>query len=223
MTKTSVCLPILLVIFAAGCRSTAERKSPITASAQDTMIADIDFLRSYPARPALGLVSAVIEIPAGQSAKWEVSGEDGIMRWERRGDGFRIVRYLPYPAHYGMVPRTVMSASAGGDGDPLDIIVLGPPVERGAVINARIIGGMRLIDEGERDDKLIAVDTAGAFRAVRSIKQLDSSFVGVSEILRNWFTNYKGPGHLSSPGWLTEEHANALVDSAAAWFEEPSD
>ena len=44
----------------------------------------------------------------------------------------REVKYLGYPGNYGMIPRTLLPKELGGDGDPLDVIVLGPAVERGS-------------------------------------------------------------------------------------------
>ena len=41
-------------------------------------------------------------------------------------DNPRIINYLGYPANYGMIPETLLSRNNGGDGDPLDIVVLGP-------------------------------------------------------------------------------------------------
>src|SRR4051812_1830787 len=74
----------------------------------DTVVGKHHFVRGYPARTDDGEVNAVIEIPAGTTAKFEV-GEDGLLRWARaREDGRRReIDYLPYPVNYGSVPRTL--------------------------------------------------------------------------------------------------------------------
>jgi inorganic pyrophosphatase len=82
-----------------------------------------NFLRDYPSRAADGLVNAVVEIPAGECEKWEVKS-DGVMRWDMKDDKPRTVKYLGYPCNYGMVPRTKLGKELGGDGDPLDMLVL---------------------------------------------------------------------------------------------------
>ena len=69
----------------------------------------------------------------------------------------RTINYEPYPINYGMIPRTALPTRIGGDGDPLDIIVLGPPLTQGDVVQVKIIGIMKMTDFGERDDKIIAV------------------------------------------------------------------
>ena len=51
----------------------------------------------------------------------------------------RIINYLGYPANYGMIPKTLLKKENGGDGDPLDVIVLGPPESKGSIVKCKII------------------------------------------------------------------------------------
>jgi len=81
----------------------------------------------------------------------------GKLEWEFKSEKPRFVSYLAYPGHHGTVPGTLLPEHQGGDGDPLDVIVVGPAVPRGSVVTARLLGGLRLMDRGEQDDKLIAV------------------------------------------------------------------
>ena len=74
----------------------------------------------------------MIEIPTGTTAKWEVVKPSGELRWEFDQGRPRVVRYLGYPGNYGMIPRTLLPKEEGGDGDPLDVVVLGPAVPRGS-------------------------------------------------------------------------------------------
>lgn len=165
------------------------------------------------------LVHAVIEIPAGTTAKWMV-GEDGRLVWEREGGQRRIVRYLAYPANYGMIPRTLQPSATGGDGDPLDVVVLGDALERGAVVPVRLIGLLRLTDTGERDDKLIAVRPGTPLGAVRSLGALDGQFPGITAILETWFTHYKGTDRITSGGFEDAETAYRMLREAEAGFAE---
>ncbi len=167
-----------------------------------------------PSRNERGLVHAVIEIPAGTNAKWEVEKSEGQLRWEVRNGKPRVVQYLPYPGNYGMIPRTILPKELGGDGDPLDIIVLGPAQTRGAVISVRIIGVLELLDGGEQDDKLLAVSLDGPFRDVRNLPELDARFVGVRLIVETWFSNYKGPGKMEARGWGDVDRAEQILRAA---------
>jgi len=70
--------------------------------------------------------------------KWEVDKTDGKMKWEFVDKKPRTINYLGCPGNYGMIPGTLLSKELGGDGDPLDVIVLGPPVERGSIVKCKL-------------------------------------------------------------------------------------
>ena len=176
--------------------------------------AKINYLDDYAPLTENGNINVVIEIPTGTLQKWEVMKPDGILEWEMKDGKPRVVQYLGYPANYGMIPGTLLASEDGGDGDPLDVIVLGPPLERGAVVEARLIGVLQLLDEGEQDDKLIAVADDSPFTDIQDIRDLNREFIGVTNILQLWFTSYKGPGKLTSTGFLGKEEAITLLNNA---------
>ncbi|MDX1673272.1 MAG: inorganic diphosphatase [Longimicrobiales bacterium] len=161
----------------------------------------------------------VVEVPAGTSEKWEVDAATGALVLEFEDGAPRIVRYLAYPANYGMVPRTLLPSEEGGDGDPLDVVLLGSAVERGRVVQARPVGLLRLLDGGERDDKIIAVPATGPFEGVHSMEQLEGRYPGVLEILETWFTRYKGAGAIVSEGFADRAEALRMIEGAAAAFD----
>jgi len=161
-----------------------------------------------------GTVNGVVEIPAGTSAKWEVSEESGIMCWELKDGALRVVKYLGYPANYGMIPRTL-----GGDGDSLDIIVLGQLKFRGEIVATRIIGVMYMIDGGEVDDKLVAVVPETPLGQVASIAELEAMFAGSTDILATWFESYKGPGEIEITGFGGPDEAKEVLNAALAAYE----
>lgn len=169
-----------------------------------------------------GTIKAVIEIPTGTSAKWEMSKENPkAVYWELRNDAPRIVNYLGYPGNYGAIPGTALPKELGGDGDPLDVLVLGQAVPRGEVINVRLIGVMKMLDGGEQDDKLIAVLTEDSpFAGIESLAQMDAEFPGVTQIVELWLTNYKGPdGGMESQGFAEADEARAVLEQAAAQYQ----
>jgi inorganic pyrophosphatase len=183
-----------------------------------TLRAPFDFLRDHPARAEGGLVNAVVEIPAGSCEKWEVE-RDGVMRWDMKDGRPRHVAYLGYPCNYGIVPRALLGQELGGDGDPLDMLVLGPSLPRGTVLAVQAIGVIRLVDRGEMDDKLIAVPVGSSLAEAATVEQLDELFPGITTILRAWFENYKGRGVLQCSGFGGEEEAEALLVSAMHSFD----
>ena len=141
------------------------------------------------------LVNVVIEIPAGSNQKWEVNKETGRIVWQQvTPDSFRTVDYLAYPANYGFVPQTLLPVTTGGDGDPVDVFVLGQSIVRGNIVKARIVGIIHMMDDNEWDSKLLAVDINSPIFNVYSYEMLVNQYPGVVEIIKLWLLNYKGPG-----------------------------
>lgn len=179
-----------------------------------------DYLHGHPSRVGRDLINVVVEIPAGTNDKWEVDKTSGALRWEKQEGRPRVIQYLAYPANYGMIPRTRLPKERGGDGDPLDVLLLGPQVERGTLVQARPIGVLRLTDDGERDDKIVAVPVSGPLSDVADLKALESRYGGVRLILETWFTNYKGPDHVTSTGFGAAPEAMAVVREATRFYEQ---
>ena len=93
-------------------------------------------------------VSAIIEVPKGSKTKYELHKESGLLKVDRV-----LFSSVHYPANYGFIPQTYCE-----DKDPLDILVLGQdPVVPLCVMVAKPIGVMKMLDQGEADDKIIAV------------------------------------------------------------------
>lgn len=175
---------------------------------------DRHFVSGYKPLDTDGNINVIVEIPSGTSEKWEVDKYSGNIEWEFKYGEPRIVKYLGYPGNYGMIPKTLAPIELEGDGDPLDVIVLGPPVKRGEVIKCKLVGVLELLDKGAHDDKLIAVRPNTCFYKVNSIRELDEEFKGVTDILRLWFANYKGPGIIEIKGFGDQERARQIIESA---------
>ncbi len=179
-----------------------------------TLVGPNSFLSGIAPRAGEGLVHVVVEIPAGSVDKWEVDKADGALRWEIHNGVPRRVRYLGYPGNYGMIPRTLLPEEQGGDGDPLDVLVLGPSVPRGSVVQARVIGVLGMLDDGERDDKLIAVLEGTALAEVKDLDELRRVFPGVTQIVETWFAHYKGAGIIETQGFRGAPEAHRILEAA---------
>jgi inorganic pyrophosphatase len=93
-------------------------------------------------------VRAIIEIPKGSKVKYELDKASGLIKVDRV-----LMSSVHYPANYGFIPRSYCD-----DHDPLDILVLGQePVVPLSIVLAKPIGVMKMKDQGEADDKIIAV------------------------------------------------------------------
>lgn len=161
-----------------------------------------------------GDINAAAEIPAGTLEKWEVDKTDGNLKLEHIDGAPRIINYLGDPANYGMIPRTLLPKESGGDGGLLDVIILGPAVDRGKVVKYKLIGVLYLTDHGEQDDKLIAVLADSPLYEVDSMDELNQNYNGIAEILQLWFTNYKGPGKIQSKGFGSKKEALEILKFA---------
>src|SRR6476469_10068414 len=114
------------------------------------------------------VVQAIIEIPKGSKAKYELDKNAGILRLDRV-----LYSSVHYPANYGFIPRTL-----GDDHDPLDILVLSQiEIQPLCIVRAKVIGVMRMVDSGEGDDKVLAVAADDiSVNYIDSIEQLPPHF-----------------------------------------------
>ena len=126
------------------------------------------------------VVWAVIEIPKGSKLKYELDKKSGLLKVDRV-----LFSSVHYPANYGFIPRTYCD-----DKDPLDVLVLGQePVEPLCIMRAKILGVMRMEDQGEGDDKLIAVHADDPeYNHLESLSELPPH--RLAEV-RRFFEDYK--------------------------------
>jgi inorganic pyrophosphatase len=202
-----------------------------------TLKGERNFLTGYPAGNADGTFNVAVEIPTGTSEKWETCTSSSLadpaafprcneakpgrlMVHEVKKGVRRIVSYLGYPGNYGSIPHTT-----GADGDPLDIIAIGPKHERGTVIPVKVVGVVRCDDGGDQDDKIIALTAdSPLFAKVSSLAELNKQAVNGAEIIRTWFDSYKGPSATSGMSCkLVEDElvAKKLIADAEAAFTAP--
>ena len=216
-----ISLLYVLIFLIAGC---ADMSGSGETSSNSDALAEVPeaghLVHDYPAVTKDGLVNVVVEISTGTIEKWEVEKESGELELEMINGTERKVAYLGYPGNYGMVPRTLASEEHGGDGDPLDVIILGPPIKRGKVVPCKIIGMLELLDRGEQDDKLIAVSQNTVFYDLNGMEELDAKFGGVSDIIRTWFENYKGHGPIEVIAYRDKEIAEEILNLAIRAYQE---
>lgn len=125
------------------------------------------------------IVQAIIEIPKGSKAKYELDKESGMLRLDRV-----LSTSVNYPENYGFIPQTL-----GEDHDPLDILVLSEiEVQPLCIVEAKVIGVMRMVDNNEADDKIIAVaKNDKSVSHINEISELPEHFILQ---LRNFFDGF---------------------------------
>jgi inorganic pyrophosphatase len=125
-------------------------------------------------------VNAIIEIPKGSKAKYEIDKDSRLIKLDRV-----LFSSVMYPANYGFIPQTYCD-----DKDPLDILVLcSVDVYPLTIIEAKVIGVMRMIDSGEQDDKIIAV--ANNDMSVNHINDLPDLPPHTMKEIVKFFQDYK--------------------------------
>ncbi len=152
------------------------------------------------------IVRAYIEIVPTDGVKYEIDKHSGYLKIDRPQ---RFSNFCP--TLYGFVPQTFCGTHVAaysiagspsvthGDGDPLDICVLTDrPIARGEIIlEARPIGGLRMVERGEADDKIIAVLLGDpSYGEMADITQVPRPVI---DRLRHYFLTYKAiPGEAAS-------------------------
>lgn len=176
-------------------------------------------------------VTVFIEIVPSDTVKYEIDKASGYLKIDRPQQYSNVV-----PANYGFIPRTycgeniaALARDGGandvkqGDGDPLDILVLSEHhIPRGdIVLKARPIGGLCLIDNGEADDKVIAVLKGD--KVYGQYSEMDELPDGIVERIRHYFLTYKSLPDAANVCEIAfsygREQSYAVINAAIADYE----
>jgi inorganic pyrophosphatase len=177
---------------------------------------------------APNVVNAYIEITPFDTIKYEIDKATGYLRVDRPQTGS-----AQPPTLYGFVPRTycgkrVAALSAPdvtqADGDPIDVCVVSErAITRSEIVlRARVVGGIQMIDDGEADDKIVAVLASDLFwGSVQDIKELPAALL---DRLTHYFATYKlVPGKQSNvriERAYGREHAAQVVQASMDDYQE---
>ena len=154
----------------------------------------------------------VNEIPAGGFTKYEINAEQGQLIVDRY-----VSMPVRYPANYGSI-----TSSSGGDGDPLDALVITrDAIYPGAVIKVKPIGVLRMVDDGEADDKIIAVPADDVDLTYADIDEMDDLPSMDVERLNAFFRVYKDlpdGGDIQLNGFGDASEARDILADALATY-----
>lgn len=158
-----------------------------------------------------GSVNTVVEIPQGSFLKVE---------WDRERAAFMLDRVEPSiyakPVNYGFIPQTLDE-----DGDELDtLVVCAEPIPTGVWLEARVIGVLNFIDDGEADHKIVVVpaDDRNTGDAIETLDDLGARW---KQMITEHFTHYKDlkkPGTTVVEGWGDTEAAKAIIAESIARY-----
>lgn len=158
-----------------------------------------------------GEINVVVEIPTGSNHKIE---------WDRKNACFMLDRIEPIafakPCNYGFIPQTLDE-----DGDELDVLLItDQPLTTGIYTQAKVLGVMKFVDDGEVDDKIIAVvaDDRNNGDAIKSLEDLPKRLIEQIEFHFNHYKDLKKPGTAEVKEFAGSDEAKKVIkDSIDRW------
>jgi len=147
-------------------------------------------------------VNAVIEIPQGSVNKYEYDKQLQVFRLDRT-----LHSPVHYPGDYGFIPSTL-----GLDGDPLDVLVLvDKPGFTGCLVEVRPIGVLRMIDQGQGDEKILCVVSSDpVYREVNDSSQVFPHLLREIEHFFSIYKNLEGK-KTEFAGWAGADAARKII------------
>src|SRR5205807_3320636 len=156
-------------------------------------------------------VNAVIEIPRGQTNKYEYDKKLHVFRLDRN-----LYSPVHFPGDYGFLPSTLSH-----DGDPLDVLVLvDSPSFTGCVMEVRPIGVLDMLDQGIHDEKLLAVGKSNP--RYKDVWNYSEIYPHILREITHFFSIYKGleGKRVETRGWQDASAARALINESQRAFDE---
>ena len=154
-----------------------------------------------------GLINVVVEIPTGSNHKIE---------WDREHACFMLDRVEPMiyakPCNYGFIPQTLDE-----DGDELDVLLItDQPLTTGIWLEARILGVMKFVDDGEVDDKIIAVpaDDRNNGDKYQKLEDLPEQLIKQIEEHFNHYKDLKKPGTTEVKEFADVKVAKEVIEAS---------
>ena len=155
------------------------------------------------------LVNAVIEIPLEGISKYEYDKQLHVFRLDRN-----LFSPVHYPGDYGFIPSTL-----GDDGDPLDVLVLvDTPSFPGCVLEVRPIGVLDMIDQGQGDEKILAVGEGNP--RYKDVANYSEIYPHILLEIKHFFSIYKDleGKRVEVRGWKDAEAARGIIVKAQQAF-----
>ena len=210
MTRVLLAVVAAVTVTAAQTRPPAELPAAAAAKLDDSLAASRrhaeSVWRDTPPVNADGTINGYIEITRGDRRKFE---------FNMAANARVIDRMIPpqiggYPVNYGFVPQTISY-----DGDPFDILVLGPALPGGSTVRGAVVGLMLMEDEKGLDSKVVVAERGAGGEPKYALSASEQRRIG------DYFNGYKRdqPGLWSRvPGWGSAADGLAYVNMTHAFF-----
>jgi len=168
----------------------------------------VSAMHDIPMTASPGVYNMVVEVPRWSNAKIEIdlkSGLNPLKQDVKKGKLRYVANCFPHHGYiwnYGAIPQTWedpnhtdASTNCKGDNDPIDVCEIGQNIHaRGSVIQVKVLGVFAMIDEGETDWKVIAIDVNDPLAEnLNDINDVDKVMPGFLKATVEWFKIYKMP------------------------------
>lgn len=189
---------LILILFLCACNSKST---------------DYTSLKSFDSQNNL---QAVIEIPTGSNDKIEYQPKQNTFKQDTLNGQPRIIQFLGYPVNYGFIPSTLMGKDKQGDGDPLDVLVLGKRLATGQMVSVKPIALLQMKDGDELDHKVLSIPIDDNYKTVdiQNFKDLSENHFALRKMIGEWFLNYDKTSEIKILGWSDE---NRAVEEVQKW------
>lgn len=168
---------------------------------------DSNFINKIPSGSP-NQINVVIEIPKGSNIKYEIDKDSGILFVDRK-----LFTAMFYPCNYGFIPSTLE-----GDGDPVDVLVIGEfAVVPLSILRAIPVGVLLTEDEEGQDSKIIAIPISKIDSSFSSINDVGDIPEGLKKQIEHFFAHYKeleGGKYVRITGWGNREMAEKRITEA---------
>ncbi len=168
---------------------------------------DSNFINKIPSGSP-NQINVVIEIPKGSNIKYEIDKDSGILFVDRK-----LFTAMFYPCNYGFIPSTLE-----GDGDPVDVLVIGEfAVVPLSILRAIPVGVLLTEDEEGQDSKIIAIPISKIDSSFSSINDVGDIPEGLKKQIEHFFAHYmelEGGKYVRITGWGNREMAEKRITEA---------
>ncbi len=157
------------------------------------------------------VMNVIIEIPKFSKNKYEIDKETGLIALDRV-----MHTSQDYPFDYGFVPQTLFD-----DGDALDVIVLTTyPLAPGILVKVRPVAIMEMIDDGDRDDKVVAVPIDDPrFSEINDLSDLNKHFIKETTHFLETYKKVQNKEVVIGP-WHGKDEAMKAFEKSRKMYEE---
>jgi inorganic pyrophosphatase len=159
------------------------------------------------------VINVIVEIPRGSQNKYEFDEETGVFKLDRV-----LYTAFRYPLDYGFIPET-----RSEDGDHADALVIGgDPLPLGTVVAVRPIAILNMIDSGDMDAKILAVqDKNPHFDTIKDLKDIEAFNPHLLKEIVHFFEHYKDlqGKKVEIKGWSDAKAAKAEIKKSAEVYQ----